>query len=125
MTAISAFPLQKSDDSHLVASTSPVVSIRRASLADLDAMLDIGLAAMPLDPQWNWRFPHRLDFPEDHRKYTQSIYRDFLENKSGNWVVVLAEIAVQDNPGSVSPAAFAVWNLASLGSSKQYGECKI
>lgn len=123
MAAVSASPLQKSDhsDDNLVASANPVVSIRPAGLADLDAMLEIGLAAMPLDPQWNWRFPHRSAFPEDHRKFTRSTYRDFLENKSGNWVVMLAEIAVRGEPGSVSPAAFAVWNLASLASSKQYG----
>jgi hypothetical protein len=122
MAAVSAIPLQKSHDSDVfVASTNAAVSIRQAGLADLNAVVDIVLAAMPLDPQWNWRFPHSLDFPEDHRKFTQSTYRHFLENKSGNWVVMLAEIAVQGEPGSVCPAAFAVWNLANLTGSKQPG----
>jgi hypothetical protein len=95
------------------------ISVRRASLADLNAMLDIGLAAMPLDPQWNWRFPNRHCFPEDHRKFTRSVYRDFLENKSGNWLVMLAEITGQDSLTSAVPVAFAVWNLTNLANTNQ------
>jgi GNAT superfamily N-acetyltransferase len=122
MAAMSALPLQKSDNSDvLVANTNHAVSVRLASLADLDAMVDIGLAAMPLDPQWNWRFPHRLAFPDDHRKFTRSTYRYFLENKAGNWVVMLAEIVVPGEQGSVRPAAFAVWNLANLTSCERSG----
>src|ERR1700712_5025177 len=94
-----------------ITGTGHVISIRPASLADLDAMLDIGLAAMPLDPQWNWRFPHRFEFPDDHRKFTRNVYRSFLENKSGNWAVMLAEVAEED---SIMPAAFAVWNLSNF-----------
>src|ERR1700742_4884967 len=40
--------------------------IRRANLRDLDAVTEIALIAMPMDPQWAWRFPKRQMFPEDH-----------------------------------------------------------
>ena len=119
MTVRSALPFVKPDGACPPGTRiQPAVSIRQANLADLDAMLDIGLTAMPLDPQWNWRFQHRFYFPEDHHKFTENTYREFLENKSGNWLVMLAEIAAEEWPGSLTPVAFAVWNLANLVNSQ-------
>jgi hypothetical protein len=91
--------------------------LRLASLTDLEIILEIGLAAMPLDPQWNWRFQHRSIFPDDHRKFTREIYRNFLENRSGNWVVLLAEMLNHES-GFYHPVAFAVWNLSNFTGSQ-------
>jgi hypothetical protein len=95
---------------------SPAValSVRRAGLADLDAMVNIGLNAMPMDPQWNWRFEHRHHFPDDYERCTSDIYRGFLENRLGNWCVLLAEKPVGGIHGVLQPVAFAVWNVGNL-----------
>jgi hypothetical protein len=94
------------------------LSIRTATLADLDSMLEIGLEAMPLDPQWSWRFPGRLKFPEDTRKFTQMKYREFLENKSGNWLVLLAERISENISKKPRAIAFAVWDIPNLSRSQ-------
>lgn len=91
--------------------TRLAISVRQAGLADLDAMVSIGLKAMPMDPQWNWRFEHRDRFPVDYETNTRDIYRGFLKNLPGNWLVLIAEKPVNGKP---RPVAFAVWNVANL-----------
>jgi len=54
-------------------------------------MVRIGFEAMPMDPQWNWRFAHRDRFPGDYERGTRETYRGFLENRLGRWHVLLAE----------------------------------
>lgn len=101
-----------------VSSTDSIV-IRPAALLDLDVMVSIAMAAMELDPQWNYRFPHRRNFPNDTWHFTRRRYREFLENKSGRWSVMLAELACPrgrsgasvDRPQTV---AFAVWDVAHV-----------
>lgn len=80
---------------------------------DLEVMLDIGLSAMPMDPQWNWRFPHRLQFPEDTRHFTRQKYREFLENKTGRWQVMVAEVKPENDVPPVT-VAMAIWDVGSI-----------
>ena len=39
------------------------MALRQATTDDLDTLRDIALAAMPMDPQWDYRFPRRMDYP--------------------------------------------------------------
>lgn len=93
------------------------ICVRQASIDDLDAILDIGLAAMPMDPQWNYRFPYRQLFPDDHRLHTRERYRDFLENRSNGWFVTLAETYPNSSTGVPQILAFAVWDISNLSGS--------
>ena len=78
-------------------------------------MVSNGLEAKPIDPQRNWRFEHRDRFPDDYARGTRKIYRDFLENRLGNWYVLLAEKPDDDGiHGLLQPVAFAVWNVGNL-----------
>lgn len=79
---------------------------------DLEAMLEIGLSAMPMDPQWDWRFPHRLQFPEDTRHYTRQKYREFLEDKI-RWQVMVAETKSENDVSPVT-VAMAIWDVGSI-----------
>jgi hypothetical protein len=87
--------------------------VRKALITDLEVMLDIGLEAMPMDPQWNWRFPHSSQYPEDTRYFTRQKYREFLEDKTGRWQVMLAEISSDNDVPPVS-IAMAVWDIANV-----------
>lgn len=87
--------------------------VRRASIIDLEVMLDIGLSAMPMDPQWNWRFPHRLQFPEDTRHFTRQKYREFLEDKTGRWQIMVADIKPENDVATVT-VAMSIWDLGSI-----------
>lgn len=99
-------------------STNPIV-LRAASILDLDVMVSIALAAMPLDPQWDYRFPHRRSYPEDTWLFTRRRYREFLENNR-RWWVVLAELAAtpQGKPGNrvdhPKAIAFAIWDITHV-----------
>lgn len=78
-------------------------------MADLDAMVDIALTAMPMDPQWNWRFPYQSEYPEDTRLFTRWKYEEFLQDE-GNWMVILAECEFANQP-----IAMAIWEVSALG----------
>lgn len=58
---------------------------------DLDGVTDVIIKAMPDDPQWDYRFPKRCEFPDDHRKYTKMLLQHFLDPKLDDWVVMVVE----------------------------------
>ncbi|KAF4478558.1 gnat family [Fusarium agapanthi] len=95
-------------------------SIREATLDDLDGIVDVVLVAMAHDPQWNYRFVHKDEFPDDHRKFTRLLYQQFISPLNDDWKVILAEVTI---PGMLSKVVgFAVWdvcyaNKARFGSS--------
>jgi ribosomal protein S18 acetylase RimI-like enzyme len=101
------------------ASAANPIVLREASILDLDVMVSIAVAAMPLDPQWDYRFPHRRSYPEDTWLFTRRRYREFLENNR-RWWVVLAELVAnpQGKPGSrvdhPKPIAFAIWDITHV-----------
>jgi hypothetical protein len=88
---------------------SPIL-VRQAQISDVDDMTAIGLAAMPMDPQWNWRFPLQREFPQDTYHFTRSKYLEFLENHDGSWRVIVAEYKPGEQETGI-PIAFAVWNV--------------
>jgi ribosomal protein S18 acetylase RimI-like enzyme len=91
------------------------LALRRASVDDLETILDIGLAALPMDPQWDYRFPHRRAYPSDTRKYTMMRYREFLEDPNERWMVMLAEHR-NAHDACNEPMAFAVWEVKNIKS---------
>ena len=92
---------------------SSLVVVRQARLSDLDCLTEICLAAMPMDPQWDWRFPFRKDFPEDTFFFTRAKYLEFLENTSGYWRVMVAELQSPSAQAAI-PIAFAVWDVRNV-----------
>ena len=89
--------------------TSPAIRIRRATIRDVDVMVNIALEAMPMDPQWNWRFPYWREFPEDIRFFTRRKYEEFLHDQ-GSWMIMLAECDDVERP-----IAMAIWEVSALG----------
>jgi ribosomal protein S18 acetylase RimI-like enzyme len=102
----------------------PGISIRRATIEDLDAMVEIALAAMPQDPQWNWRFPYRLQFPDDTRGFTRVKYKEFLQDSDGQWRVMLAEGRELDGQARPKAIAMAIWNVKNLTAPKYKMRCQ-
>ena len=89
------------------------ISIRRASKLDLDAIVNVVLAAMPMDPQWDWRFPKRKQFPEDTKYFTKLKYAEFLHNIE-KWHVMVAEYWTEMPLSTSNIIAVAVWEVANL-----------
>jgi hypothetical protein len=84
-------------------------TLRGAIESDLEAISNIALASMPLDPQWPYRFPHASIYPEDHKKYTRIRYNEHLANQS--FYIMVAELPSNEDPFITKPIAFAKWQL--------------
>jgi hypothetical protein len=104
MGAKSASPLERRSD---------MISIRRASRDDLDVIVDVIMAAMPMDPQWNWRFPRWREYPEDTRYFTTLKYDEFLQDVK-NWLVMVAEAEDPTRRTKTTVIAVAVWEIGNL-----------
>lgn len=82
--------------------------IRPATLRDVDSIATIMYEAMPLDPQWDYRFPRRKDFPQDNYGYTRLSMKTMVEDKSN-----IVDVVTFPSPGLPEedevPAALAVW----------------
>lgn len=105
MRARPASPLERRSD---------MISIRRASRRDLEVIVDVIMAAMPMDPQWNWRFPRWQEYPQDTKHFTMLKYDEFLQDGK-NWRVMVAEVedaTRRRTKGTV--IAVAVWGIGNL-----------
>ena len=87
-----------------------VLALRKATTDDLDDLANITCAAMPMDPQWSYRFPHREEFPEDHWNCTRLMYKNLLETE-GNVINVLTVPSMTDGETVRQLIALAVWEL--------------
>jgi hypothetical protein len=87
-------------------------TMRRASAEDLDDLTDIMCSAMPMDPQWNYRFPRRREFPEDHWRCTRKMMEDLINDDDHSHTVVRVITIPCGEEGRGSKAvALAVWEL--------------
>src|ERR1700759_4208742 len=91
----------------------PRFTMRKATIDDLDVMVEIALTTMPMDPQWDWRFPYRFQFPEDTRLFTRAKYEEMLVDASNQWLVMLAEHK-NHTTGKPTAAAMAIWDMKNI-----------
>ncbi|KAJ4367028.1 hypothetical protein N0V83_007558 [Neocucurbitaria cava] len=80
--------------------------LRTATAADLDDLANIACAAFPADPQWDYRFPRRKEFPDDTYRCTREGYKSMLEEDG-----VAINVITTDVHGAQQPIALAVWEL--------------
>ncbi len=80
--------------------------IRLAKPADLDSLTRIAQAGFPDDPEWNYRFPYRREYPDDNWKWTRREYEGYLRQPE-KFIVLVATIGTS---GSCEPIALAVWD---------------
>ena len=71
---------------------SAAKAIRTADPADLDSGVEVVRSATPLDSQWNYRFEHGHQFPEDNMEYT------FIEPSYDDWHVMVAGSPSLEDP---------------------------
>lgn len=89
----------------------PHPRVRAAASHDLDAMATIICQAMPLDPQWDYRFPLRKQFPEDNYECTRRMLQSMLYEYG-----VYISVVTIPSPGCLKeeeevPVGLAVWEL--------------
>jgi hypothetical protein len=84
-------------------------TLRRAVTSDIEAIVNIALESLPLDPQWPYRFPHALKYPQDHENFTHIRYTEHLADQA--FYIMVAELPSNEDPSILKPIAFAKWQL--------------
>ncbi|RYP73977.1 hypothetical protein DL771_003288 [Monosporascus sp. 5C6A] len=83
------------------------LTLRRATLGDLDDVLTVALEGLSGDPKFDYRFPYREEYPEDHRKWLRQEYKEFLEQPEKYALMIMT---ASDNDDK--PVSFAIWDIA-------------
>lgn len=88
-----------------------VLTLRAATTDDLDHLADIVCAAFAMDPQWDYRFPHRKEYPEDNWRCTRLMCKNLMETP-GIAINVITIPTQNDGEEVHRPTAVAVWRLS-------------
>ncbi|KAI4859664.1 hypothetical protein F4820DRAFT_155562 [Hypoxylon rubiginosum] len=92
------------------------LALRAATLDDLEDIATVAQEGFPDDPEFNYRFPHRHDYPEDNRKWILQEYREYLEQPDKYAVNI---VTASDNDDRA--IALSVWDL-SISRAHQGGD---
>lgn len=92
--------------------------IRIGLPSDVDAITNVIIKTMPLDPQWDYRFPLRKEFPEDHYKYTRMLFEYFLDPLFDDWTVMVIEDVDPAGSEKLKIASISVWDVSYLNKRK-------
>lgn len=79
---------------------------------DIDAVTAVIIKAMPDDPQWNYRFPYRHEFDEDHKKYTKMLLECFLDPTFDDWAVMVVEDKLDPTDKEPQIVSFGVFDVS-------------
>lgn len=72
------------------------MDFREATPADLDSITDLVVATFPMDPGWNYCYPKRLEYPEDHRSCVREKYQNAFKHKDRFIVRVITVPSEED-----------------------------
>ena len=102
------------------------LSIRLAKAEDLDDLTDVAQISFPDDPEFDYRFPYRQDFPDDHRKWIRCEYEGYLAQPD-KFAVLVVTVAVQSEEMYTTDKiiALAVWDMSVLKSAQHVGKVSI
>ena len=95
---------------------------------DAEAVTRVIIDTMPLDPQWDYRFPYCCEYPDDHYKYTKMLFEYFLDPSYDDWLVMVIEDSLELG-GPLTVVSFGVWDVSYVnkrryGSSYKPQDCK-
>lgn len=98
------------------------MELREAGPGDVDAVVDVLVAAREDDPGWTYRFQHRHEYPEEHRKFQRLFVQCLIDPSYEDWLVMVAESPSVEDGGVAKIVAFAVWDVSYVNKRK-YGPC--
>ena len=93
----------------------PIVT-RDVQESDLDAITSLSIEGLPANSPSDYRYPYRLQYPEDHYKHRREIFSDQLANKE-RFRLRLAEMVREENNEKPEIVAYSVWMLPGAISS--------
>jgi len=90
-----------------------VLELRLAKSDDLDEITNIAIAAFETDPEWQYRFPYRHQYPEDHWACTREPYKQILEagagEEGGSLVMHVVTLKTEGSTERARPIAVSIW----------------
>ncbi|KAI1769912.1 acyl-CoA N-acyltransferase [Hypoxylon cercidicola] len=92
------------------------LALRAATLDDLEDIATVAQEGFPDDPEFNYRFPHRHEYPEDNRKWILQEYREYLEQPDKYAVNI---VTASDNDDKA--IALSIWDV-SISKAHQGGD---
>ena len=87
-----------------------VFTLRKATTDDLNDLANITCGAMPKDLQWDYCFPHRKKYPEDHWNGTRLMLKNPMET-TDILINVITVPSKEDGETNGRSIALAVWEL--------------
>ena len=97
------------------------MAIRAANLSDIEKVLEVVLSAAPYDPQWDYRFPYRKKYPEEHLKYTKLLIECFLDQTWDDWQVMVVEAPSLEDCNVTTIVSISVWDV-SFRNRRKHGQ---
>jgi hypothetical protein len=91
------------------------LELRFATKADLDDITDVARSGFPDDPEFDYRFPHRHEFPEDNRKWIRREYEQYLEQPEKFATLIVTATVVSDEGVTRDRAiSVGVWDISPM-----------
>jgi hypothetical protein len=94
--------------------SAPTFVLRSANHGDLDRLTTIAQQGFPDDPEWNYRFPARAQYPEDNRKWTRLEYEEYLQQPEKYAVLVVDAHFNNKGKNACEAIALGVWDISVL-----------
>ena len=90
------------------------ITVRDAVIEDLDQITEIGISSFPLDPQWNYRYPYREQYPKVHYDCCRQRWEEWLAASRTPDCMILVVEGPSDENGLVKKVlAFSIWKMPS------------
>jgi hypothetical protein len=86
--------------------------LRSATIVDVDAITELAIEAFPDDPERDYRFPYRAQFPEDHWTWTRCEYENYLLRPDIFYCEVVEARTRSTNTTKI--VAFCAWDISNL-----------
>jgi len=95
------------------------MDIRKATPADVQAILEVVLTAMTPERQWQYCFPSRNQHADDHSTHTQAALERCLNPIDDDWLVAVVEVPARLNPRTKIIASVAILETQRVDSTKE------
>ncbi|KAL4722077.1 hypothetical protein ACLX1H_010847 [Fusarium chlamydosporum] len=87
------------------------LTIRRATIDDLNDITWIVANSLPDDPATDYRFPYRDKYPDDFWKWSKEEYAEYFERPDKFYVMVVTAPVEDDGEIILQPVSVGVWDL--------------
>lgn len=89
-------------------------TLRLARPDDIDGIVDVMLLTSSLDPNWDFIFSYRHEYPEDYYKYTKIVFESYLRPGRDDKKVMVIEAPSHEDPNVSKIVAISVWDVSYM-----------